>query len=243
MWLSIGVPILVAVVSTLIPTPAFSDEELVDHVADLNGRIAASVADGREWPKFLDGIASFLFGQESVVGEGVIYYAAELGTDNRSSNWRKVTISKSPYGTWRILSIHECDESEASELVERRDFLRKTSVELFGFDYMRQGPLELLDLLRNCENINWLSPFMSFGWVKESDLPALIELLDSAEPCANVYSILSSHIDDSRSTVGNEAAYLIEGFRKDRYPPRLHSTVPVCDIDEIKAWWERRSGT
>lgn len=238
-----GVPILVAVVSTLIPGPALSDEDLVDHVEVLNGRIAASVADGREWPRFLGGIASFLFGQESVVGGGAIYYTAELSTDNRSSNWRKVTMSNSSYGAWRILSIHECDESEASELVERRDFLRKSSVELFGFDYMRQGPLELLDLLRNCEKNNWVSPFMSFGWVKESDLPALIELLDSTEPCANVQSLLSSYIDGSRSTVGNEAAYLIEGFRKDRYPPGLNSTGPVCDIDEIRAWWESRSGT
>ena len=70
-----------------------------------------------------------------------------------------------------------------------------------------------------------------------------IKLLDSSEPCANVQNPLSSYIDPERSTVGNEAAYLIEGFRHDRYPPRLNSTRPPCDIEEIKKWWAERQGT
>lgn len=243
MRLSIYAPTLVAAIAVLLPSPAVSVEDLDHNTKVLNDRIEAAIADGREWPKFPGGLAGFLFGQDSVVGRGVIYYSAESGDDTDSSDWREVAISKLSDGTWRISSIRECTESEVREPKERRDYLRQSSVEQLGFDYLHQGPLDLLGLLQRWEKNSWTSPFMPFGWVKESDLPALVELLDSSDPCANVQSMLSSYIDICRSTVGNEAAFLIEGYRKDRYPPRLNSTRPACDIDEIKAWWKRRNGT
>ena len=60
-------------------------------------------------------------------------------------------------------------------------------------------------------------------FVKESDLPYLVSLLDSKEPCKFVDMALSSIYYSGKSTVGHEAAYLIEGFWKRYYPTDLTS--------------------
>jgi hypothetical protein len=64
--------------------------------------------------------------------------------------------------------------------------------------------------------------------------------LDSREPCAPVVSVKSSFIPDW-STVGDEAAFMILGFRKGWYPPDLHSGGIGPDVkDEIRSWWASR---
>jgi hypothetical protein len=240
---SLLLPIVAVAIMTAVAAPGMSGEDFGDYVKELNGRIESAVVAGREWPKYPGGLAGFLFGQDSVVGKGCIYFNAGEGGDHDDSRWREVTIAKISDGTWKVTSIRACGESDARELIERRDYLRQTTLARSGFDYASQGPLELLDLLKTLGSSYWEAPILPFGWVKESDLPALIELLDSVEPCANVQNMLSSFIDAKRSTIGNEAAYLIEGFRKDQYPPRLNSTRPFCDSEEIKKWWEERQGT
>ena len=243
MRLPLQIPIIAVVVVAAIASPGVSGENFDEYVKELNGRIEAAVVDSREWPKYPGGLAGFLFGQDSVVGRGRIYYVEENVGNRSNGPWREATISKSSDSTWRIIANRVCDESDAGEFIERRDYLRQASMRRMGFDYANQGPLELLSLLKSWESRYWVSPFLPVGWVKESDLPALVELLGSSEPCANVQSMLSSFIDTTRSTVGNEAAYLIEGYRNDSYPPRLNSTRPFCDIEEIKKWWEEREGT
>ena len=47
----------------------------------------------------------------------------------------------------------------------------------------------------------------------------IVDLLDSTEPCASVSMSISSLHLESGSTVGQEAAFLIEGFRTGYYPP------------------------
>ena len=241
--LPLRIPIVATLIVAAIASPGVSGDDFDEYIKELNGRIEAAAADGREWPKDPGGLAGFLFSQDSVVGRGRIYYVAENIADQDNGLWREATISKSSDGTWRIIAIRVCGESDVGELIERRDFLRQASVTLMGFDFVDQGPLELLSFLESWGSNYWVSPILPFGWVKESDLPALVELLDSSEPCASVQSMSSSFIDTTRSNVGNEAAYLIEGYRKDIYPPRLNSTRPFCDIEEIKKWWGDREGT
>ncbi|WP_300673980.1 hypothetical protein [Desulfoluna sp.] len=79
------------------------------------------------------------------------------------------------------------------------------------------------------------------AWVTEADLPQLMALLDSTDPCANVFSLYSSFRDCRASTVGHEAAFIIEGFRKGRYPPELNSGQADLNIEEIKIWWTHRT--
>jgi len=109
------------------------------------------------------------------------------------------------------------------------------------FDWDNRGALEFLDFIRG--KSGWYTVWGDHeNWVKEEDLPELMMLLDSTEQCANVNRSVSSWIDFEPSTVGNEAAYLIEGFRKGRYPPGLNSTRPRPNKDEIRQWWSARRG-
>lgn len=79
------------------------------------------------------------------------------------------------------------------------------------------------------------------GWVKERDLPQLIALLDADQPCAPV-TIVHSSVWPPSTTVGEQAALMIQGFRTGKYPPRLNPT-PITDENkrEIRAWWAARS--
>jgi hypothetical protein len=74
-------------------------------------------------------------------------------------------------------------------------------------------------------------------YVKESDLPYLVGLLDSKEPCAFVDLSDSSIYYPGRSTVRHEAAYLIEGFWKRYYPTGLTSQQYKPDIEATKHWY------
>ena len=109
------------------------------------------------------------------------------------------------------------------------------------FDWGNLDALDFLEFLRNYEFSFYTVWDTRENWVKEADLPKLIEFLDSNEPCANVVSVLSSFIDMERSTIGNEAAYLILGYRMGKYPPGLNSTRPKLDKDEILRWFKARN--
>ena len=74
-------------------------------------------------------------------------------------------------------------------------------------------------------------------YVKESDLPYLVGLLDSNEPCGHVDLAISSIYIPGKSTVGHEAAYLIEGFWKRYYPTQLSSQQYKPDVEGIKRWY------
>ncbi|MBU8869790.1 MAG: hypothetical protein KOO60_02835 [Gemmatimonadales bacterium] len=234
---------LAVVVVVAIAGPSSASDSLSNYADRLNIRIELAVADGREWPNYPGGLAGFLFGAVSAVERGSIYFQRAMDADGGGSRWYEATIYEKSDGTWRIVSIGECEDWRVAEAVELRDRVRRGAIKYQKFDYVAEGPLELLELLKTWSSPNWTAPIIPFGWVKESDLPALMGLLDSTEPCANVQNPISSFIDSTQSTVGNEAAYLIEGFRNDRYPPRLNSTRPFCDIGETKQWWEERKGT
>ena len=109
-----------------------------------------------------------------------------------------------------------------------------------SFDWNRCSPKDFLSFLQKYDE-NWYSVMGDHsGWVKEQDLPGLFALLDSTAPCANVSSGYSSFIDWQKSTVGNEAAWLIQSFRVGKYPPALNSTRPRPDKDALKLWWRNR---
>jgi hypothetical protein len=74
-------------------------------------------------------------------------------------------------------------------------------------------------------------------YVKESDIPYLVSLLDSTQACAFADSIVSSIYFPGKSTVRHEAAYLIEGFWKRYYPTELTSQRFKPDIEATKQWY------
>ena len=134
------------------------------------------------------------------------------------------------------------------------------------YGHVKVGPFEFLNLLKQKNSVPWYftvnegaTPckndissipcsfkawqFTVIGvpenWITIDDIPKLIELIDSDTPCASVSSPYSSYISYEASTIGNEAAFLIEGFRKGRYPSELNSVhYWKADKKEIKKWWK-----
>lgn len=102
------------------------------------------------------------------------------------------------------------------------------------------SPVEYLHDLRT--HPEWLAvvPDVPEGWISTRDTGQLMQEIDSTEPAAPVISPISSYRPFNRtSTVGNEAMFLLEGYREGRYPPAL------CSLDyfhpnrtEMRVWWE-----
>jgi len=128
---------------------------------------------------------------------------------------------------------------------------RPLSSDIFptDFDFQEAGPLEFIEYLKRKvtgPSVDVAIKGTHEGWILESDIPALIDLLDSAEPCSAVSMFYSSRIARQPSTVGREAAFLIAGFRSDversgygGYPPSLQSARSkfAGDADGVRKWW------
>lgn len=212
-----------------------------DPVLALNQRIETAVAAELMWPRTPAGLAGNLFGFEAMVarddqGDTRILFRAR----DREGGWGSAVIARADDHAWRVRSIGACPEELLAEALERRSGYRHLTLESRGLDYVTQGPLDLLELLKRSPRPLWHAPVLPQGWIRESDLPDLIALLDSSERCANVTQMTSSVLINEWSTVGNEAAFLIEGYRQGVYPPGLVSVRPGPDIEAIKAWWEGR---
>ena len=102
------------------------------------------------------------------------------------------------------------------------------------------SPMEYLNDLRMHPDRAVLVPGAPDGWITLHDAELLIHMIDSQEPAAPVVSPLSSYWPvNQTSTVGNEAIFLLEGYRAGRYPPglcSLHYFRP--DRKEVRAWWD-----
>jgi hypothetical protein len=86
-----------------------------------------------------------------------------------------------------------------------------------------------------------LGGFSVKAWVKVEDIDGLAALLESQEPCPHVCLSISSEMSFKRSFIGQEALFMIEGYRKGRYPPELHShDFYVKKKEEVIAWLNER---
>ena len=104
------------------------------------------------------------------------------------------------------------------------------------FPELPDSPAKLIETLKTADKAYTIG-MSRLDYVKESDLPLLVGLLDSKEPCAHVVLSISSILPSGRSTVGHEAAYLIEGFWKRYYPTELVSSRYTPDIEGTKRWY------
>lgn len=108
--------------------------------------------------------------------------------------------------------------------------------------WVKGTPLDLIEVLKANGRGTLRFRCAHRGFVRSEHIPALIALLDSEEPCASV-TLASSSTLLFDSTVGIEAAYLIEGYRAGEYPPDLNSTRQPVDREEILRWWRERSSS
>lgn len=78
-------------------------------------------------------------------------------------------------------------------------------------------------------------------WIRREDIPYLVGRLDSRTPSLSVALRISSRIRTD-STEGDEALFLIEGFRAGRYPPSIASEpTEQSQREEVKRWWAEYS--
>lgn len=107
-------------------------------------------------------------------------------------------------------------------------------------DIATKSPAAFLEMLKTYDNHlhTYIINRHLKGWVTEDDVPELLARLDSKEPCAGVMYEASGSIP-GRSTVGDQAAFLIEGFRTRIYPPSLYSK-PLTDSQkaDLRSWWK-----
>jgi hypothetical protein len=104
------------------------------------------------------------------------------------------------------------------------DNLPRVPVDINRTNIYKHSPLELLAFLQARNHDRELTvPEAPKNWIKSSDVEALRALTKSTQPCAGVGSIWSSRGDDTPSTIGTEAAFLIRGYETGRYPPDLNS--------------------
>lgn len=77
------------------------------------------------------------------------------------------------------------------------------------------------------------------SWISLEDANLLIQIIDSDEPAAPVISLLSSFWPvNQTSTVGNEALFLLNGYRTGLYPPSLCSLNDNgYNKTEMRSWW------
>ena len=110
-----------------------------------------------------------------------------------------------------------------------------------SFDFQRNGPAEFLAFLRTAA-----TPFsvagLHKGWLLPSDIPALLARVNSRETCALVVMASASHVPLDRSTIGQEALFLLDGARTGTYPPTRHSgAYDSKRRDEILTWARQQS--
>jgi hypothetical protein len=100
-------------------------------------------------------------------------------------------------------------------------------------------PIEFLEDLR----MHPYQPVMVLdvpeGWITLEHAGLLMQEIDSEEPAAPVVSPISSYWPcNQTSTVGNEALFLLEGYRKGTYPPDLCSLYYFKpNRTEMETWW------
>ena len=106
--------------------------------------------------------------------------------------------------------------------------------------FRNHSPLAFLNDLRTHPGQPVLILEVPADWITREDASALMQLIDSEEPAAPVVLALSSYFPfNQTSTVGNEAMFLLEGYRTGRYPPALCSLYYFKpDRTAMRAWWD-----
>ena len=80
------------------------------------------------------------------------------------------------------------------------------------FDFQNKDPLDFLGFLQGRKAV--IFDCRHEGWIKESDIPVLLDLFDENQPCGWVAMSISSFYEAGASTIGEEAAFMVMGFRK-----------------------------
>jgi hypothetical protein len=104
------------------------------------------------------------------------------------------------------------------------------------FDWNHRSPTDFLHKLEQSGN-TYSVLGIHHEWIGDSDVEKLMSLLDSETPCAYVKLTVGSFQPNQRSTIGREAAFLLEGYRHHYYPPKISSAGFKPDLEELRSWY------
>ena len=110
------------------------------------------------------------------------------------------------------------------------------------YDWTKISPVEFLRNLKDKKKgVVTIYNYPPKDWITEVDVSKLMQWIDSNDSSAIVVSIFSSYFPkEEKSTVGNEAMFLIEGFKKGKYPSALCSVHYFKgDPNEYRNWWKQ----
>lgn len=75
------------------------------------------------------------------------------------------------------------------------------------------------------------------NWITRKDLLGLLALTESKEPCASVALGSSTVHNTQGSTMEQEALFLLEGYRENKYPPAPNSGgIDEAHARDLKRW-------
>lgn len=144
----------------------------------------------------------------------------------------------------RIAALERTSENLIPDSCTFDHLARNGGVELFFNEscyFETHSPMDFLRDLENRPDRLVMVLTVPEGWITMTDAAGLMQKIDSDEPAAPVVSPLSSYWPvNQSSTAGNEAAFLLEGYRTGRYPPglcSLHYFRP--DTTALRDWWNR----
>lgn len=153
--------------------------------------------------------------------------------------------SPDPAGTGPVSRVHGVFPAEAVQAA-RAEVPEEDRVD-DGFDWQHKGPLEFLEVLKSGAAPGVQFPCFTVwgvhrGWIQEADIPGLLALGDSTEPCLAVVMRTSSYLPTEPSTVGQEALFMVLAYYEGElglvyggYPARLTSTSERLDAEELAA--------
>lgn len=116
-----------------------------------------------------------------------------------------------------------------------------SDMDVDGGDVCAMRPAAVLALLAERPSGMWIPDRVCERRGREEDLDALVAALGSERPSRAAVSLYSSTVRNG-STVGDEAAHMIEAYRRGRYPPAMPSRrYSTQDTMQMRQWWARCS--
>lgn len=104
-----------------------------------------------------------------------------------------------------------------------------------GHPWKKNGPLQFLQLLRgHPTQIVEVHDHGPPKWIGLHDVERLLELLESTEAASPVMESVCPSIPERPSTVGKQAAYLLVGHLRNRYPPSGNSDLQFDSLNHIR---------
>ena len=102
-------------------------------------------------------------------------------------------------------------------------------------------PFTFLDLLKKRPDRTLFLHNAPKGWIQSRHIEGLVALVDSAAPASATCDLISPHMPPKGfcSTIGQEAARMVECYRFAWSYPVGCSDLDRVDVQEIKQWWRR----